>query len=140
MKKSKFLLHKFKNILTRKGKTNNSEKILATIFRILHNRGYNALNVFTLAVNNVKPLVELKKKKVRGTLQIIPRPISLKVQLSKAIKLIISAGKNSNKPISIALADEIISSFNRFGQTFRESQLLHKQAIQNKSFASYRWF
>lgn len=140
MKKSRlFLINKFKNILTKKGKSENSEKILSIVLRLLHARGYNALNVLILAVNNVKPLVQLKKKKKRGTFQTIPRPISLNVQLSKALKDFIHTGKNSNKSIAQALVDELIESSNRYGRTFKDSQLLHKQAVQNKSFAHYRW-
>jgi small subunit ribosomal protein S7 len=90
-------------------------------------------------VNNVKPLVELKSKKIRGTLQAIPRPLPLKSQLFKAIKSIVNASKKSNKAFCYALADELIESSNRRSQTFRESQTLHKLAIQSKSFAHYRW-
>lgn len=141
MKKSKlFLLNKFKSLLTKKGKSTDSEKILLTVFRVIHSRGYNVLKVLTLAINNVKPIVQLKKKKKRGTSQIIPRPISLKSQISKAIKSLILTSKNSgNNNIIESLASELIESSNRRSRTFKDSQLLHKQAIQNKSFSHYRW-
>ena len=134
-----FLLNKIKSLLMKKGKSGDSEKLLLNTFRILYARGYSPLKVFTLAINNVKPLVELKKKKIRGTLQVIPRPIPVKSQLSKAIKLLINSSKKINKPFCSALADEVVESANRESHTFRESQTLHKLAVQSKSFAHYRW-
>ena len=61
-----FLLKKFKSLLMKKGKLGDSEKLLRNTLKILYLRGHNPLKVFTLAVNNVKPLVELKKRRLEA--------------------------------------------------------------------------
>jgi len=134
-----FLLNKFKSLLMKKGKLGDSEKLLTTIFKIVRNRGYTPLKTFTLAINNVKPLVFLKTKKIRGALQTIPRPIPLRSQLSRGIKLFIKHAKKSNRPFCEALADELIESSKRRSQTFRDSLIVHKRAVKSKSFAHFRW-
>ena len=98
----KFILQLMKN-----GKRSKAEKIFAGLLLELSLRGYSPLPTIILAINNIKPLVEIRNVKIRGNLYAIPFPLSLKRQLTFAIRSLVKFS-GSKKALIKGIADELI--------------------------------
>ena len=102
-------------------------------------RGYSPLPTIVLAINNIKPLVEIRNVKIRGNLYSIPFPLSLKRQLTFSIRNLVKYN-TAKKPFVKSIAEEIIKSSQGTSESVKKTNLLHKLARQNRLFTHYRWF
>jgi ribosomal protein S7 len=130
----KFILQLMKN-----GKRSKAEKIFASLLLELSLRGYSPLPTIVLAINNIKPLVEIRNVKIRGNLYAIPFPLSLSRQLTFSIRSLVKS-TGSKKSFIKSLADELIKSSEGTSESVKKTNNLHKLARQNKLFTHYRWF
>jgi ribosomal protein S7 len=130
----KFILQLMKN-----GKRSKAEKIFDSLLLELSLRGYSPLPTIVLAINNTKPLVEIRNVKIRGNLYAIPFPLSLSRQLTFSIRNLVKS-TGSKKSFIKSLADELIKSSEGTSESVKKTNNLHKLARQNKLFTHYRWF
>ena len=120
------------------GKKAAAEKIFENILIKISLKGYSPVNVITLAINNVKPLVEVKTIRLKGNFS-SSFPIKLSRQISLAIKTLIKSSTGKKK-LEDLLVDELINSSLGKSQSIKVTNSLHKLASQNRLFTHYRWF
>lgn len=98
------------------------------------------LEVFNKALDNVKPLVEVKSRRVGGATYQVPIEIRDSRREALAMRWIIAAARNrSGHGMADTLASELIDAFNNTGAAFKKKEDTHKMAEANKAFAHYRW-
>ena len=134
-----FIIRKFINQLMKDGKKVASEKIIKNILIKISLKGYSPVNVITLAINNVKPLIEVKNIRLKGNSFQVPFPIKVSRQISLAIKTLIKSS-SAKKKFEDLLVDDLINSSLGKSQSIKATNVLHKLASQNKLFSHYRWF
>ena len=136
------LLAKFINGIMRKGKKGLAERIVYEAMDTIAARvtGTEALEVFQKAIENVKPEIEVRSKRVGGATYQVPVPVSPKRQLSLAMRWILDAArKRKGKAMSLRLADELVAAHNREGAAMTVRENVHKMAEANKAFAHFAW-
>ncbi len=98
------------------------------------------LEVVNTAINNVKPHVEVRSKRVGGATYQVPMEVNRKRQQSLAIRVIVeNARGKKGKPMAGRLADEIVDAYNRQGASIMWRENVHKMAEANKLFAHFAW-
>ena len=98
------------------------------------------LEVFLQAINNVKPQVEVRSKRVGGATYQVPMEVNRKRQQALAIRqIILQARSRKGKPMPQRLADELTDAFNRQGASITWRDNVHKMAEANKLFAHFAW-
>jgi len=136
------LVSKFINCLMRKGKKSASEKILYAALGVIGKKitDVEPLEVFENAVNNVKPLVEIRSKRVGGATYQVPVEVPKQRQLALAIRWIILAAKGKKgRPMFQRLADELVDAYKKQGVAITQRENTHKMAEANKAFAHFAW-
>ena len=136
------LVSKFVNKLMLDGKKSVAQRILYKTFDLIAKRVPNdePLKVFERAVENVKPVVEVKSKRVGGSTYQVPIEVTALRRQSLAIRWIVSfARSRKGKPMYICLADELIAAHNREGAAYTQKENVHKMAEANKAFAHFAW-
>ncbi len=135
------LVSKFINLLMWDGKKSIAEKILYKSLDLIELKcNDNKIKLLELAINNVKPIVEIKKRRVGGTTYQIPIEVKPIRANTLAIRWIIySARKKSNKNMIFNLTNELLDSINNKGLSVKKRDEVHKIANANKAFAHYRW-
>jgi len=136
------LVAKFINCFTLQGKKSVAENIVYRALDVIGERvsGSTPLEVFEKAVENVKPEIEVRSKRVGGATYQVPVPVTTKRQLSLAIRWIRAATrKRSGKPMYLILADELVAAHNREGAAITVRENVHKMAEANKAFAHFAW-
>jgi small subunit ribosomal protein S7 len=99
-----------------------------------------ALEVFEKAVNNVKPLIEVRSKRVGGASYQVPMQVNSKRQQSLAFRWILaSARAKKGKPMHERLASELIDAYNEQGGAMTTRENVHRMAEANKAFAHFAW-
>jgi small subunit ribosomal protein S7 len=99
-----------------------------------------ALEIFLKALDNAKPLVEVKSRRVGGATYQVPVEIRDIRREALAMRWIISAARSrSGKAMADKLADELLDAFNNTGTAVKKKEDTHKMAEANKAFAHYRW-
>ena len=99
-----------------------------------------AMNVLTTAIENIKPKLETKARRVGGANYQVPMEVSAERQQTLAIRwLVLSARKRNERGMENRLAAEIVDAFNQAGGAIRKRDDMHRQAEANKAFAHYRW-
>ena len=99
-----------------------------------------AMNVLTTAIENIKPKLETKARRVGGANYQVPMEVSAERQQTLAIRwLVLSARKRNERGMENRLAAEIVDAFNQAGGAVRKRDDMHRQAEANKAFAHYRW-
>ena len=123
------------------GKKSTSTKILySAMARIGEKTKEEPLSVFLKALENVKPMVEVKSRRVGGSTYQVPVEIRDSRREALAMRWIISAAKGrSGKPMSDRLLDELLDAFNSTGTAFKKKEDTHRMAEANKAFSHYRW-
>ena len=137
---SLILLKKFLKLLTKKGKQIKAEKLLKAVFLRISLKKQSPFFTFILAINNVKPALELRSIKTKGKLFQVPFPIKRSRQISLSIKTIIKTALLTGRNLENSLTDELINSSLRKSQSFKATTTLHKLAFQNRLSTNYRWF
>ncbi|HDY90197.1 MAG TPA: 30S ribosomal protein S7 [bacterium] len=135
------LVTKFINNLMRKGKKSVAEAIFYNaIDYIEENTEQNGLEVFQKAVDNVKPIVEVKSRRVGGATYQVPVEIRYNRQLALSIRWLINFAKDrSEKKMAERLAMEFDQASKNQGASIKKKEDTHKMAEANKAFAHYRW-
>jgi small subunit ribosomal protein S7 len=135
------LIGKLINIVNIQGKKSIAERIVYGALDVLKEKtGKNPLDVFKQAIENVRPLLETKSRRVGGaTYQV---PVSVRVDRSNTLALRwmrTFARERKGKPMAVKLAEEIMDSYNKTGSSFKKREDTHKMAESNRAFAHYRW-
>lgn len=98
------------------------------------------LNVLTTAIENIKPKLETKARRVGGANYQVPLEVSPARQQTLAIRWLVACAKKRNeRGMEARLAAEIVDAFNQAGGAIRKRDDMHRQAEANKAFAHYRW-
>ena len=97
-------------------------------------------DLFTKAIENVKPLVEVRSRRVGGATYQVPREVRRNRQQSLAIRWIVeNARKKKGKPMSVRLAEEIADAYNNTGASVLQKENVHKMAEANKAYSHFAW-
>jgi len=124
------------------GKKSLAQKIVYGAFDILSKRvkDEEPLKVFKQALENVKPVLEVKSRRVGGSTYQVPMEVRSERRTSLAMKWIISFARERNeKTMAERLANELLDAYNRRGSSIKKKENLHKMAEANKAFAHYRY-
>lgn len=138
---SDLLVTKFINCMMYSGKKATSEAIFYRAMDIIAEKnGGNPMEVFTAALNNVKPIIEVKSKRVGGATWQVPVEVNKKRAQSLSIRWILEAirGKKG-RPMSERLAGELMDAFKKEGAAITKRENTHKMAEANKAFAHFAW-
>ncbi|MGA2915892.1 MAG: 30S ribosomal protein S7 [Sedimentisphaerales bacterium] len=136
------LVQKFINALIWQGKKSVAAQIFYDAMSIAANRvkDVGPLELFETAVNNVKPYIEVRSKRVGGASYQVPMPVNSKRQQSLAFRWIIASARGKKgKPMSERLAAELIDAYNKQGGAVTTRENIHKMAEANKAFAHFAW-
>jgi len=135
------LVAKFVNCLMKKGKRSTAEGILYGAFNVIEKRAKEApLTVFEKAVENVKPLIEVRSRRVGGATYQVPTEVAPSRKLALAMRwLILHSRARSEKMLKEKLAGEFIDAANNRGASVKKKEDVHKMAEANKAFAHYRF-
>lgn len=123
------------------GKKSTAQGILYDAMDIVKTKGHDdPLEVFLKALENVKPMVEVKSRRVGGSTYQVPVEIRDKRREALAMRWIIQAARaRSGKSMAERLSVELMDSFNSTGTAFKKKEDTHRMAEANKAFAHYRW-
>jgi small subunit ribosomal protein S7 len=135
------LVSKFIRSIMRDGKKSTAESILYGAFDIINSKTSEPpLKVFEKALDNVKPLIEVKSRRVGGSTYQVPTEIRPSRRTALGIRWIISfARKRSERNMANKLAAELLDASNNRGASIKKKEDTHKMAEANKAFAHYRW-
>jgi len=135
------LVAKFINNLMRGGKKSVAEKIIYGAFAVVENKLKDEpLKVFKKALDNVKPVVEVKSRRVGGATYQVPVEVRQDRRVALAMRWLIDYSKaRGEKQMQEKLAGEIIDAANNRGNAVKKREDTHKMAEANKAFAHYRW-
>ena len=140
-KYSNKLVARFINCLLRKGKKSIAESMFYGAFDIIEKRTKEQpVEVFEKAVTNVKPLIEVKSRRVGGSTYQVPTEVAPERRIALAIRwLILHAKERTEKTMKEKLAAELIDAANNRGASVKKKESVHKMAEANKAFAHYRF-
>jgi small subunit ribosomal protein S7 len=132
---------KFINILMSDGKKSTAERICYGAFEILKEKtGDDPLKVFKTALENVKPAIEVKPRRVGGATYQVPVEIRAQRRMALAFRWLSDySKKRGEKTMMKRLAGELLDAFNNTGTSIKKKEDTHKMAEANKAFAHYRW-
>ena len=136
------LVSKFINRIMRGGKKSVAEKIVYQAFDIIAQRitDVEPLKVFETAIDHIKPLVEVRSKRVGGATYQVPMPVEKARQQTLAIRWILNAVREKKgRPTHLKLADELTDAYNRQGAAITVRENVHRMAEANKAFAHFAW-
>lgn len=135
------LVAKFINNLMKKGKKSISRSILYSSFDLISEKSKkDPLSVFKKAVENVKPAVEVKSRRVGGSTYQVPTEVRPSRRQALSIRWIIKyASARGEKTMAEKLAGELMDAANSRGAAIKKKDDTHRMAEANKAFAHYRW-
>jgi len=135
------LVSRFIDNIMKSGKKSLAQRILYDSFTIIEEKlGKPPLEVFDKAIENVKPDLEVKSRRVGGATYQVPVEVRPERKTSLAIRWIITyARARHGNSLSEKLADELIDAYNNTGATIKKKEDTRKMAEANKAFAHYRW-
>ncbi len=136
------LVTKFINTVMSEGKRSTAEHILYRSFDIIKERtGDDPLKVFKKAVDNVKPSLEVKSRRVGGSNYQVPIEVAPNRRLSLSIRWLVgySRSRGDGKTMEEKLANELMDAANLRGGAVKKREDTHRMAEANKAFAHYRW-
>jgi small subunit ribosomal protein S7 len=135
------MLAKFINIMMMRGKKSVAERIMYQALATVEERSkQEALKLFKTAVENVKPTVEVKSRRVGGSTYQVPVEVRPERRTSLAMRWIIGAARRRpERSMAEKLAAELLDAANNRGAAVKKREDTHKMAEANKAFAHYRW-
>jgi small subunit ribosomal protein S7 len=137
------LASKLINAVMLDGKKTTAQKVLYDALDLASKKLPDAedqVEIFTKALENVRPLVEVRSKRVGGANYQVPREVKRARQQSLAIRWIVDfARKKKGKPMSERLAEELVDAYNGTGQSVQWKENIHKMAEANKAYAHFAW-
>ncbi len=136
------LASKFINCLMHDGKKSVAQNVFYDALEIIKQRipGEEPIDVFTQAIENVKPAIEVRSKRVGGAAYQVPMQVSKIRQQSLAIRwLLIAIREKKGRQVHKKLADELVAAYNREGAAMTRRDNVHRMAEANKAFAHFAW-
>ncbi|MCK0497953.1 30S ribosomal protein S7 [Helicobacter pylori] len=132
---------KFINKMMYDGKKSVAEKIIYKAFnKIEEKSGEKGIEVFEKALERVRPLVEVRSRRVGGATYQVPVEVRASRQQSLSIRWILEATRKRNERMMVdRLANELMDAASDKGAAFKKKEDVHKMAEANKAFAHYRW-
>jgi small subunit ribosomal protein S7 len=143
-KYSNLMLAKFMNVIMKSGKKSAAERIIyGALDRIAEKtgkKGPEAIEVLSVALDNVKPVVEVKSRRVGGATYQVPVEVRSTRRQTLAMRWMIEAARaRSEKSMAFRLAHELMDAAESRGSAVRKREDTHRMAEANKAFAHYRW-
>ncbi|MBD3264083.1 MAG: 30S ribosomal protein S7 [Candidatus Omnitrophica bacterium] len=131
----------FTNIIMRDGKKSISQKIIYGCFDMIsQDLGEDPLNVLSTALDNARPRMSVKPRRIGGATYQVPLEVPKEKGISTAIRWIKdSALKKKGKPMKVKLAEEIIAAYKNEGAVIKKKSDTHKMAESNRAFAHFRY-
>jgi len=135
------LAAKFVNCVMKNGKKNAARKVVKEALLIAEEKiGEPALVVLKKAFDNIKPMVEVKSRRIGGSTYQVPTDIKTGRQMALAFRWLIDfSRKRSEKGFAKKLASEVLDAYNQRGGAMKKKEDTHKMAEANKAFAHFRW-
>ncbi len=135
------LVGKLVNLVMKQGMKSKAESICYGAFDMVQQKtGSEPLTLFRMAVDHVKPVVEVKSRRVGGASYQVPVEVRQERRISLALRWIISnAMQRPGKSMREKLAGELMDAANRTGGAIKKKEDTHRMAEANKAFAHYRW-
>ena len=135
------LTSKFINGIMRRGKKSVAEGIFYRALDLINDKTHSdPVKVFNQAMTNVKPLIEVRPRRVGGATYQVPVEVRPERKVALAIRWIIGFSKQrSEKTMEEKLSAELIDAANNRGSSIKKKEDTHKMAEANKAFAHYRW-
>jgi small subunit ribosomal protein S7 len=136
------LVSKFVNCLMHDGKKSVASCAFYRAMEMIEQQLPNEqpLEVFTQAVENVKPAIEVRSKRVGGATYQVPTPVSSRRQTALSIRWILEAARGrKGRPIDRSLAEEFMAAFRREGSAMTKRENVHRMADANKAFSHFAW-
>ena len=136
------LLTQFVNILMRDGKKATAERIMYDTFDAVEEKtgGEDPVRVFKRGIDNLRPAVEVRARRVGGSTYQVPVEVPPKRRAALALRWLIDAARNRNEKRMVErLTNEILDASNNRGTAIRHKESIHRMAEANRAFAHYRW-
>ena len=135
------LVSRLINKLDHQGKKSVAERVMYDALDIVAERAKeNALDVFTRAIENIRPLLEVKARRVGGATYQVPIEVSANRSSTLAMRWMLDAARaKSGKALAERIAEEILAANKKEGIAFKKREDTHKMAEANRAFAHYRW-
>ena len=136
------LVSKFINCLMWDGEKSVAQRVFYDAMDIISGKLKDAqpLEVFETAVNKVKPLIEVRSKRIGGASYQVPMQVSARRQQSLAFRWILASARGKKgKPMCERLASELIDAYNERGGAMTTRENVHRMAEANKAFAHFAW-
>lgn len=135
------LAAKFVNCVMKDGKKNAARRVVKNALLIAEEKiGEPALDVLKKAIDNIRPAVEVKSRRIGGSTYQVPTDIKPSRQTALAFRWLINFSRNrSEKGFANKLASEVLDAYNQRGGAMKKKEDTHKMAEANKAFAHFRW-
>ena len=132
---------KLVNQIMQDGKKGTAQRIVNEAFDIINKKtNEDPINIFNKAIENIKPVLEVKSRRVGGSNYQVPIEVNETRSLTLALRWLVNYAKNRNgRGMAEKLANEIIDAANGTGGAVKKREDTHKMAEANKAFAHYRW-
>ncbi|MDD3470387.1 MAG: 30S ribosomal protein S7 [Thermoguttaceae bacterium] len=133
---------KFINCMMWGGKKSTVQKIFYDALEVLREKvpDEEPIRVFEQALENVKPQIEVRSKRVGGASYQVPMQVNRKRQQSLAIRWVLGACREKKgKPMAEKLAAEVLAAYNKEGTAYTKRENVHRMADANKAFAHFAW-
>ena len=134
------VVSKFINSIMYDGKRSTAEKILYTALDKIKSKNEDPIEVFNLAVNNVRPNLEVRSRRVGGATYQVPVEVKSNRSQTLALRWILAASKKrKNKTMAEKIFFELVDASQKKGSAVKKKEDTHKMAESNKAFAHFRW-
>ncbi|MFH1725060.1 MAG: 30S ribosomal protein S7 [Elusimicrobiota bacterium] len=135
------MVSRFINKLNYRGERLSAERCLYGALDVIRQKlSQEPLDVFDKAIENVRPLLEVRSRRVGGATYQVPREVRPARSYTVAMGWIIDAARSrSGRPMSERLAEEMLAAYKKEGTSFKKREDTHKMAEANRAFAHYRW-
>lgn len=144
------LASRFINYIMLKGKKSTAQRIFYDSLNILRERFANTevsqkdekyeMKVFKIAINNVKPIMEVRPRRIGGATYQVPMDVEKRRQISLALRWILQAARGrKGRPMAERLADELMDAYKKQGKAISQRENVHRMAEANKAFAHFAW-
>jgi small subunit ribosomal protein S7 len=136
------LVARFINCVMSDGKKSTAQAVVFEAFDLLKKKipDREPIDAFSDAINNVKPFVEVRSRRVGGATLQVPHEVKKSRQQSLAIRWILEGARGKKgKPMSKRLAEELFDAFNKQGSAYTKRENTHKMAEANEAFAHFAW-
>ena len=135
------VLAKFINFIMYHGKKNTAEKVIySALDQIQKKTKEDPIKIFNEAINNVRPNLEVRSRRVGGATYQVPVEVNTKRSQTLALRWLLEASrKRKNKTMSDKLFNELMDAYQKKGSAIKKREDTHKMAESNKAFAHFRW-